>query len=91
MRLATIIQVWSDDSANTRCFKNFTEDQKKKLQKVMSALQKPKKSKIYKAWKGYSEKHASDRRLTWEQTLQETRPIACFNDISVKDSYAGLL
>jgi len=91
MRLATIFDVWSDDAANSRCFKGFTDDQKTKLEKVKTALEKPKKNQIFQAWSKYSEKHANDRKLTWEQTLQSTRPIACFNDISVKDTYAELL
>ena len=66
MRLATIFDVWSDDAANSRSFKNFTDDQKTKLQKVQTALEKPKKKKIWQTWKTYAEKHASDRRLTWE-------------------------
>lgn len=26
MRLATIFDVWSDDAANSKCFKSFTDD-----------------------------------------------------------------
>ena len=69
----------------------MTEEQKSKLKKVQDTLSKPKKTKIFSAWQTWAKKHASDRKLTWEQTLQSTRPISCFNDISVKDMYAEVL
>ena len=59
-----------------------------KIKKAQSTLDKPKKSKILRAWKAWANKHANDRKLTWEQTLQSTDPISCFNDLSVSDVYA---
>lgn len=48
----------------------MTEDEKTKLKKVKDALNKPKKSKIFKEWKPWAQKHSNDRKLSWEQTLQ---------------------
>ena len=47
----------------------MTEEQKTKLKKVKDALNKPKKAKIFSPWKKWAQKHASDRQLTWEQTI----------------------
>jgi len=91
MRLATFLEVWSDDAANSRCFKNFTDDQKEKVNKVQATLNKPKKKNIFTTWKKWAKKHSNERKLTPEQTLQSTKPINCFNDVSVKETYAVLL
>ena len=69
----------------------MTEEQKTKLKKAQDSLNKPKKTKIFSPWKIWAKKHSNDRKLTWEQTLQSTRPICCFNDIAVKDAYAEVL
>ena len=79
---------WQNLACNEKDKKSMTEEQKTKIKKVKDALDKPKKAKIFSPWKTWAIKHANDRKLTWEQTLQSTRPISCFNDIGVKDTYA---
>ena len=91
MKIATIWNDWRQYAFNEKEEKAMTEDEKTKLKKVKDALNKPKKSKIFKEWKPWAQKHSNDRKLSWEQTLQQARPISCFNDISVTDVYAEIL
>jgi len=69
MKIATMFDVWHESSFNEKDTKSLTDDQKAKLQKVKEVLNKPKKSKMITAWKVWANKHAKDRKLTWEQTL----------------------
>ena len=91
MKNATIFDVWKEDAAQSKDAKTLTDEQKKKISEVKEKLDKPKMAKVFGNWKQWSSKHANDRKLTWEQTLQSTRPLNCFNDTSVKESYAEIL
>ena len=66
MKTATIFDIWQKDSFDQKQSKNLTDDQKAKIKKVKSTLEKPKITKIFSVWKAWANKHANDRKLTWE-------------------------